>query len=121
MIKPLVTMFFLLQLLSPAQGAEASAIREEIDHLINYLAQSGCTYLRNGSEYDSAEAVEHITRKYRYFHDEIDSAETFIKYSATKSTLTGQHYSIRCPGEPERSSSAWLLHELQHYRDGGTR
>ena len=72
--------------------------------------------MRNGREHDSAEAVEHIRRKYRHFDDEIDSAESFIEYSATRSTMSGKPYSIRCPGEAEQPSASWLLEELARYR-----
>jgi hypothetical protein len=49
----------------------------------------------------------------------VDSAESFIKYNATKSTMSGQPYTIICPGEPEQASSTWLLEELQRYRSTG--
>ena len=96
--------------------AFADAAQEEIDHLITYLSGSGCTYIRNGKEHTALEAVEHINRKYDYFRDDIDSAETFVELSASKSTITGKPYSIRCPGEAEQSSAAWLLEELGRYR-----
>jgi len=111
---PIATVALLMSGLVSA--AVAGSTQAEIEHLKNYLASSGCTYVRNGREHDSAEAVEHIEKKARYFDDEIDSAESFIEFSATKSTMSGKPYTIRCPGEPEQASSAWLLEELQRYR-----
>ncbi len=96
--------------------AFADTVQEEIDHLITYLSDSGCTYIRNGMEYTALEAVEHINRKYDYFHDDIDSAETFVELSASKSTMSGKPYSIKCPGKVEQSSASWLLEELGRYR-----
>ena len=77
---------------------------------------SGCTYIRNGKKYTALEAVEHINRKYDYFHDDIDSAETFVELSAAKSTISGKPYSIKCLGKAEQSSASWLLEELGRYR-----
>jgi hypothetical protein len=94
------------------------AQRGEVEHLLDYVAQSGCTMLRNGSEHQGPEAREHIQRKYDYFRDEIASTEQFIEYSATKSTMSGKYYTVRCPGQGEQRSQDWLLEELAAYRAG---
>lgn len=88
----------------------------EINHLIKYISDSGCTFIRNGNAYSSAEAVEHIKKKYAYFKADIDSAEKFIDLSATQSTLTGKKYTIKCPGKDVVESREWLLEELQALR-----
>ena len=89
----------------------------EINHLIEYVAKSGCTFIRNGKAYTSAEAVAHIKKKYAYFKDAIDSAEKFIEFSATRSTLTGKAYTIKCPGKEVVKSRKWLLEELRGFRN----
>ena len=38
----------------------AATTEQEIEHLISYLGNSGCTYVRNGMAHDSGEAVEHL-------------------------------------------------------------
>ena len=103
-----------------AVGALASELQtvrvEEINHLIKYVSDSGCTFIRNGNAYSSAEAVAHINKKYAYFKVDIDSAEKFIELSATQSTLTGKRYTIKCPGKEVVESRKWLLEELQAFR-----
>ena len=89
---------------------------QEIDHLLNYVKTTECTYIRNGDSYKGPKAVSHIQRKYDYFEDDIHSAEDFIRLSATKSTMSGSKYHIKCPGKPEVTSSQWLLDELTRYR-----
>jgi len=42
------------------------------------------------------EAVAHIQRKYDYYRDNINSAENFIRLSASKSTVTRRAYTIEC-------------------------
>lgn len=107
-----------------AVGAVASDLRTvqgvEINHLIKYVSDSGCTFIRNGSAYSSAEAVAHINNKYAYFKADIDSAEKFIELSATQSTLTGKKYTIKCPGKDAVESREWLLEELQVFRNLNT-
>lgn len=93
----------------PAQSSE-------VDHLISYLENSGCVMIRNGKEYEGSEGADHVRRKYDHFRDEIDSTESFIEYSATKSLFSGRQYQVRCPGEESVSSSDWLMAELERYR-----
>ena len=101
-------------------GAANADTQQEINHLLDFVASTTCEYERNGSVYDGARAVKHINRKYEYFKDEINSAEDFIKYSATKSTMSGKHYKIHCSNVPIQNSSDWLLDELKKYRENKT-
>ena len=98
-------------------GTAIADTQQEINHLLDFVASTTCQYERNGSVYDGARAVKHINRKYEYFKDEINSAEDFIKYSATKSTMSGKHYKIHCSNAPVQNSSDWLLDELKRYRE----
>lgn len=87
----------------------------EIDHLLAFVGSSGCTYVRNGKQYDSAEAREHIERKYDYLKDRISTTEEFIRYAATESSISRKPYTVICEGE-EKSSADWLHRELVRYR-----
>ena len=98
-------------------GTAIADTQQEIDHLLEFVASTTCQYERNGSVYDGARAVKHINRKYEYFKDEINSAEDFIKYSATRSKMSGKKYTIQCPGKEAVYASDWLLAELQAFRD----
>jgi hypothetical protein len=89
----------------------------EIDHLLSFVANTACQYDRNGSIHNGPEARDHISRKYEYYKKRVETAEDFVKYSATKSKLTGRSYKIHCPGEEAVSSSEWLLQELQAFRE----
>ena len=89
---------------------------QEINHLLNYVKSTECTYIRNGDSYKGPKAESHIQRKYDYYKDDISSAEDFIRLSATKSTMSGSTYHIKCPGQPEVESGRWLLDELARYR-----
>lgn len=90
--------------------------KTEIEHLLNYVSSTHCQYERNGDMHSGQEAVEHIKKKYDYYDEEIETAEDFIEYSATKSTLTGAPYKIHCEGQAPTTSRVWLLAELARYR-----
>jgi len=87
----------------------------EIKHLIEYIENSKCTFIRNGKKYNSKEALVHILNKYEYTKRWIKSAEDFIKYSATKSSMSGRPYTVRCDGR-EILCAEWLSEELNRFR-----
>ena len=87
----------------------------EINHLLQFIGSSNCTFIRNGEHYPSAEAKLHINKKYNYVKSKVNSAEDFIKYAATKSSMSGKYYNVIC-GEEEKTSKQWLLDELAAYR-----
>ena len=88
---------------------------EEIASLLNFIEQSGCTFIRNGKQYDSSKARQHIEKKYNYHKKQITTAEDFIRYSATKSSITGKSYKVLC-NDTSRDSADWLHAELGKLR-----
>ncbi len=106
---------FILLLLSFSLFAE-DKLHNEINHLLNYVKTTKCVYIRNGDKHDGPDAMNHIKLKYDYFEDDIHTTEDFIRLSATKSTMSGSRYHIKCPGKPEVESGLWLLEELAQYR-----
>lgn len=108
-----------MMLLSFSQGLSASqeaSTTAEINYLLQQIELTECTFNRNGSRHQGAEAVAHIQRKYDYYYDDIESAEDFIRLSASKSTVTRRAYTIECSGGEVQSSEQWLLQRLQDYR-----
>ena len=90
-------------------------MESEINHLLTYIENSQCSFIRNGSAHSGPDARDHIVKKYNYFKDRINSAEEFIEYSATKSTISGRPYKVRCDGK-EYLTAQWLNDELIKYR-----
>lgn len=89
---------------------------QEVQHLLNYVENTDCIYERNGDKHTGKEAVGHIKKKYDYYFDDVETAEDFIKLSATKSTMSGRKYKVHCKGRPSIDSQTWLLQELQRFR-----
>jgi hypothetical protein len=88
---------------------------DEIQHLLDYVAGSGCAFVRNGVESDAAAAREHIRAKYEVAKSHVDSAEDFIRLAASRSSMTGEPYRVRC-GDSQFLSADWLTEELRRYR-----
>ena len=88
---------------------------DEIDHLLGFIAQSDCIYIRNGKEYSALEARDHIAGKYESVKWRIKTSEAFISKIASRSSFSGKQYMIRCK-EEEQTTEQWLSRELGNYR-----
>ncbi|RWA53136.1 hypothetical protein AU476_15040 [Cupriavidus sp. UYMSc13B] len=90
----------------------------EIAHLFDYLSGSACQFNRNGTWYSGKEAVEHLKKKYSYLDDRgaITSTEQFIELGASRSSVSGKPYMVRCPSTEPVVSAVWLKSELARYR-----
>ncbi|MGB6289294.1 MAG: DUF5329 domain-containing protein [Desulfobulbales bacterium] len=93
----------------------AAGTSENITSLLLFIEQSECTFIRNGKHYDALKAREHIEKKYTYYKERITTAEDFILYSATKSSITGEPYRVICSGV-NMVTSDWLKEELAELR-----
>lgn len=110
----------LITLSLPVVADEPDAVaHKEIEHLIGYLASSGCQFNRNGSWYSAARAVGHLKRKYDYLADRnlVPTAEAFIENAASESSSSGKPYLVRCSGKPDVQSSEWFRQELARFRE----
>jgi hypothetical protein len=102
-----------------AQTSAPALAVAEISYLLSTLGASGCEFYRNGSWYDSQTAKAHLQDKYARLlaGDRIRTAEDFIDLAATRSSLSGEAYAVRCGKEASVSSSSWLYGLLLQYRD----
>jgi len=94
------------------------AAKVEIDHLVAYVAGSGCEFYRNGSWYDSKKGAEHLQMKLDYLsaRNVIQAAADFIDKAATQSSMSSLSYKVRCAGGEPVLSAKWLNDELAHFR-----
>lgn len=99
--------------------AAAPAVADaEIDHLLLALQESGCEFERNGSWHSAADARKHLQRKRDYLEKRkpIVDTESFIAQAATKSSMSGKPYRVRCGAAAAEPSRTWLMRELESYR-----
>jgi hypothetical protein len=118
-VKKMVLVFSLVLGLSNASNAFAVLSAEgqkEIDYLLGAVGTSGCTFYRNGMWYESIRAEEHLRGKYAFMKYSLNIAEDFIEYAATKSSMTGEPYLIKCGSAAAVPSAQWLRGELLRFR-----
>jgi hypothetical protein len=96
-------------------GLADTAAKREIDHLLTFVATSSCTFVRNGTEYPPDKARDHLASKYQFAGSKITTAEEFIKYLATESSMSGELYHVKC-GKTDALSGVWLTDELNRFR-----
>jgi Family of unknown function (DUF5329) len=101
-----------------ADSASPEIARVEVNYLLGFIEQSGCQFYRNGSWYDSKKARAHLRDKYEFLAAKglINSAEDFIEQAATKSSLSGKAYEIKCRDAPAVTTNQWLRGVLARYR-----
>ena len=95
--------------------ALAAGMDAEIGHLLNFIEDSPCIFIRNGDPYDGAQAASHIKDKYDYYRKDIHSAEDFIALAATKSAMSGKPYLVTC-GQTTEPAADWITRELDAFR-----
>ena len=109
----------MLGLLSaPVARAEPPAsVPIEVNFLLGYIEGSGCEFYRNGTWYDSKAAQVHLRDKFKWLmaRNLINTTEDFIERAATKSSISGEPYQVRCYGAPV-TSNQWLRDELARLR-----
>lgn len=107
----------LIAIVTNVQAQTTPQATQEITGLLDFVEHSECRFVRNGTEFPGAQAREHLQKKLDYLEgkDMVNSAEDFIDLAATKSSMSGNAYEVRCP-EGAQLASAWLKRELQRQR-----
>jgi hypothetical protein len=114
-IRDIACLIILLPL-GPAWPALAREPRE--DARITALIQSveklkGSTFIRNGKEYDAAEAADHLRLKLKNAGERVKTAEDFIAGCASQSSFSGKKYRIRPAGGEEMDAEKFFRQKLK--------
>jgi hypothetical protein len=92
--------------------------QQEIQYLFKALESSDCKFNRNGSWYAPTEASAHLQKKYKYMadHNYISTTESFIDNAASKSSMSGKAYEVKCGDGKPVESKQWFINTLKSYR-----
>jgi hypothetical protein len=87
----------LLTLAAIARAADPSPIeRSRIEYLLAVLGSlPDAQFIRNGKAYDSRAAVDHLRTKLRASGSRVQTAEDFVRYCGSQSSVSGRPYEIR--------------------------
>jgi hypothetical protein len=91
------------------------AAQREIDHLLEFVATSNCTFVRNGESFPGKDARAHLETKYNFTKWRLSTADEFVKYLATESSTSHEPYTVIC-NQKEQPAGVWLAEELKRYR-----
>jgi Family of unknown function (DUF5329) len=88
-----------------------------IEHLCDTVARSkGMYFVRNGKAYSPDDAATFLREKLKAMGDEVRTAEEFIDKIATKSSMSGEPYTVRFADGREMPSAEFLRAELARQR-----
>lgn len=110
---------FCLLLISPVSFVHANAEVElgKINQLLAAVEKLDASFVRNGVEYSPSDAVAHLRRKLNVALRDAGTGEVtarnFIDLIGSKSSFTGQPYTIRFSDGREVSARSWLLSKLR--------
>lgn len=109
----------LLALLPGLAAAQITPKAErEITGLLQAVGSSGCLFIRSGTAYAADRAQAHLLKKYEHMasRNMLASAEDFIVKAATRSSMSGEAYSMRCGEAPPQRCDEWLMTRLKAMR-----
>ena len=109
----------LLALLPGLAAAQMTPKTErEINGLLQAVGSSGCQFIRSGTAYAADRAQSHLLRKYEHMasRNMLASAEDFIVKAATRSSMSGEAYAMRCGEAPPQRCDEWLMARLKAMR-----
>jgi hypothetical protein len=108
----------LICLPATVQGGPARGVQIEVDFLLGFVEESGCDFYRNGTWHTPAAARAHLRQKYDFLaaRDMIQTTEDFIEKAASKSSLSGDPYQVKCKSGAATNSGPWLRGELERFR-----
>ena len=94
-----LALLFSVATMWPASLVGTAAALEDtektISYLLDYVARTDATFIRNGREATDKQAADHLRQKWDYFRKTIKTPEDFIQLAATKSELSGKLYLVR--------------------------
>ncbi len=95
--------------------ADAPSEQAKIAYLLDAVASSDVVFIRNGSEYTGTQARDHLKVKLDAAGGSILTAEDFITYIASASSVTGSPYRVRMKDGTQLEAEQWLRAALARY------
>jgi hypothetical protein len=118
-MKQIVAGSLLLLVLPALLLARDARQQQRIDYLIQSLSSlRGAVFIRNGSEYDGIAAREHLQRKLKSAGERVKTAEEFIRYCASESSMTHHPYQIRLADGAITDTASYFREKLKEFDRG---
>jgi len=75
----------------------------------------GVKFIRNGREYNARAASDHLRLKLKFAGSKVKTAEDFIEFCASKSSITGEPYLIRLADGTTVKSEIFFMNKLKAF------
>jgi len=119
MHRPLPWILALTVLFSAPAFAAPLTEEQKIDALIHSVeVLPDAQFIRNGSAYDGKAAAEHLRLKRRNAGGRVKTASDFIKYCASRSSMSGKPYQIRFANGDTVDAEVFFRTELERIEAG---
>jgi hypothetical protein len=83
--------------------------------LASVEALEGATFIRNGSEHEARAAADHLRLKLKAAGNKVKTAEDFIKFCASRSSITNDPYLIRLTDGTTVKSEVFFRNKLRTF------
>lgn len=112
-----ICVLLLIAFAMPSAFGRQAIEQNRIDYLIGSIAAlRDARFIRNGTEYDSQGAVDHLRLKLRMAGSRVETAEDFIADCATGSSISGEPYQIKFTDGHVAAVATFLRVKLTAYR-----
>ena len=106
----LIAVLVLLAFFSARGLARDAREQQRIDFLIQKVESSkGLVFIRNGAEYEGGAAGRHLRMKLDYGGERVKTAEDFVRYCASESSVTHRRYMVRQANGATTDSAAYFV------------
>jgi Family of unknown function (DUF5329) len=118
MMRTLVVLMVAMLAWPMVLSARDAREQQRIDYLIESLGSlKGAVFIRNGTEYDAAKARAHLQAKLAYGGERVKTAEDFIKYCASGSSMSRKPYQIRFADGRTVETATYFAGKLKEFDD----
>ncbi|MGR8949761.1 MAG: DUF5329 family protein [Gammaproteobacteria bacterium] len=94
----------------------AQADTNEIEYLLEAVADSGCEFWRNGKTHSAKKASQHLRMKYARAKKYVKTADDFIVKLASRSSISKKPYRYTCSVGTSGFTASWLREKLAERR-----
>lgn len=111
-----VALMVLLSLVAARVCAQDFSEAAKIQYLIASVeALEGAKFIRNGSAHDARAASDHLRLKLKAAGNKVRTAEDFIKFCASRSSITGEPYLVQFADGATVKSEVFFRNKLKAF------
>lgn len=86
----------------------------QIEELLKKIETSRIIFIRNGTEYSSKEAAEHLRSKWRESKGKVKTMDSFIENIASTSSMSGKPYLVKMNNGEIILAKSWYKEQLKN-------